>query len=32
MDSVAHIGEMQQVGRVVAEKKVKAAHLAGFPA
>jgi predicted acylesterase/phospholipase RssA len=32
MDSVEHIAEMQQVGRAVAEKKVKAAHLAGFPA
>jgi patatin-like phospholipase/acyl hydrolase len=32
MDSVAHIGEMQQVGRAVAEQKVKPAHLSGFPA
>jgi patatin-like phospholipase/acyl hydrolase len=32
MDSVEHIGEMQQVGRAVAEQKVKAAHLSGFPA
>jgi hypothetical protein len=32
MDSVEHIAEMQQVGRAVAEKQVKAAHLAGFPA
>jgi uncharacterized protein len=32
MDSVEHIAEMQQVGRAVGEKKVKAAHLAGFPA
>ncbi|MGQ0593078.1 MAG: hypothetical protein ACT4QB_10625 [Gammaproteobacteria bacterium] len=31
MDSVEHIAETQQVGRAVAEK-VKAAHLAGFPA
>lgn len=32
MDSVEHIGEMQQVGRAVAAQKVKAGHLAGFPA
>jgi hypothetical protein len=32
MDSVDHIGEMQQVGRTLAEQKVKAAHFAGFPA
>src|SRR5213593_2183041 len=32
MDSVDHIGEMQEVGRAVAEQKVKAAHFAGFPA
>jgi len=31
MDSVDHIGEMQEVGRTVAEQKVKAAHFAGFP-
>jgi len=32
MDSVDHIDEMQEVGRAVAEQKVKAAHFAGFPA
>jgi hypothetical protein len=32
MDSVDYIGEMEEVGRVVAEQKVKAAHFAGFPA
>ena len=32
MDSVDHIHEMQEVGRAVAEQKVKAAHFAGFPA
>ncbi|PYI97790.1 MAG: patatin [Verrucomicrobia bacterium] len=31
MDSVDHIGEMQEVGRAVAEQKVKAAHFAAFP-
>jgi len=31
MDSVDHIGEMQEVGRAVAEQKVKAEHFAGFP-
>ena len=31
MDSVDHVGEMQEVGRTVAEQKVKAAHFAGFP-
>jgi hypothetical protein len=30
MDSVDHIGEMQEVGRAVAEQKVKAEHFAGF--
>ena len=32
MDSVAHIAEMPQVGRVVTAQKVKALHLSGFPA
>jgi hypothetical protein len=32
MDSVEHIAEMQEVGRAVAEQKVKLAHLADFPA
>ena len=32
MDSVDHIGEMQEVGRTVAEQKVKAADFAAFPA
>ena len=31
MDSVDHIGEMQEVGDVLAEQKVKAEHFAGFP-
>ena len=31
MDSVAHIAEMQEVGRAVAAQKVSAAHFAGFP-
>jgi hypothetical protein len=26
MDSVDHIGEMQEVGRAVAQQKVRAAH------
>jgi hypothetical protein len=30
MDSVDHIGEMHEVGRAVAEQKVKAEHFAGF--
>src|SRR5204863_5729466 len=30
MDSVDYIGEMQEVGRAVAEQKVKAEHVAGF--
>ena len=32
MDSVEHVGEMQEVGRAVAARKVQAAHFAGFPA
>jgi hypothetical protein len=32
MDSVEHIGEMQEVGQTLAEQKVKAEHFAGFPA
>jgi uncharacterized protein len=32
MDSVDHIGEMQEVGQTLAEQKVKAEHFAGFPA
>ena len=31
MDSVDHIGEMQEVGRALAQQKVKAEHFAGFP-
>jgi patatin-like phospholipase/acyl hydrolase len=31
MDSVDHIDEMQEVGRAVAEQKVKAEHFVGFP-
>jgi uncharacterized protein len=31
MDSVDHIGELQQVGRTLAEQKVKAEHFVGFP-
>jgi hypothetical protein len=31
MDSVEHIGEMQEVGKAVAAQRVKAAHLADFP-
>ena len=30
MDSVAHIAELQEVGKAVASKKVQAAHFAGF--
>ena len=30
MDSVDYIGEMQEVGRAVAEQKVKAEYVAGF--
>jgi len=30
MDSVAHIAELQEVGKAVAAKKVQAAHFAGF--
>jgi hypothetical protein len=32
MDSVDHIGEMQEVGQTLAQQKVKAEHFAGFPA
>jgi hypothetical protein len=32
MDSVDHIGEMQEVGQALAEQKVKAQHFAAFPA
>jgi hypothetical protein len=32
MDSVAHIAEMPQVGRVVTVQKIKGLHLSGFPA
>ncbi len=32
MDSVDHIGEMQEVGQALAEQKVKCEHFAGFPA
>lgn len=32
MDSVEHVGEMQEVGKAVATTQVKAAHFAGFPA
>jgi uncharacterized protein len=32
MDSVDHIGEMQEVGQTLAQRKVKAEHFAGFPA
>jgi uncharacterized protein len=32
MDSIEYIGEMQQVGRAMAEQKVSALHFAGFPA
>ena len=31
MDSVEHVGEMQQVGKAVAAQKVQAAHFAKFP-
>ena len=30
LDSVAHVGELQSVGKAVAEQKVKAEHFAGF--
>ncbi len=30
MDSVVHIGEMQELGGAVAKQKVKAEHVAGF--
>jgi uncharacterized protein len=32
MDSVEHVGEMQEVGRAAAARKVQAGHFAGFPA
>jgi len=32
MDSVDHIGEMQELGQALAQQKVKAEHFAGFPA
>jgi predicted acylesterase/phospholipase RssA len=32
LDSVEHMKELQEVGRAVAEKKVRPAHFAGFPA
>jgi hypothetical protein len=32
IDSVDHIGEMQEVGQALAQQKVKAEHLAAFPA
>jgi uncharacterized protein len=31
MDSVEHITELQQVGRAIAQQKVRAEHFAGFP-
>ena len=31
IDSVDHIGEMQEVGQALAQQKVKAEHLAAFP-
>ena len=31
MDSVDHIGEMQEVGRTLGQQKVKSEHFAGFP-
>ena len=31
MDSVDHIGEMQEVGRALGQQKVKSEHFAGFP-
>ncbi|MEO8440797.1 MAG: patatin-like phospholipase family protein [Spartobacteria bacterium] len=31
MDSVDHIAEMQEVGRAVADQKVKTTHFGGFP-
>ena len=30
LDSVEHVGELQRVGKAVAEQKVKAEHFAGF--
>jgi hypothetical protein len=32
MDSVDHIGEMQELGQALAQQRVKAEHFAGFPA
>ncbi len=32
MDSVEHLTEMQDVGKAVAERRVRAEHFAGFPA
>jgi hypothetical protein len=32
MNSVNHIGEMQEIGQTLAQQKVKAEHFAGFPA
>ena len=32
MDSVDHIGEMQEVGRALGQQKVKSEHFTGFPA
>ena len=32
MDSVEHVGEMQEVGRAAAARKVQAGHFSGFPA
>jgi hypothetical protein len=32
IDSVDHVGEMQKVGRMLAQQKVKAEHFAAFPA
>src|SRR5204862_4265555 len=32
IDSVDHVGEMQKVGQMLAQQKVKAEHFAAFPA
>ncbi len=32
LDSIAHVGELQEVGRAVGAKQVKAEHFTGFPA
>ena len=32
LDSVDHIGEMQELGQALGQQKVKAEHFAGFPA